>query len=98
MMILHRCDNPPCVRPDHLFLGDAGDNARDRVQKGRFIHLNRGENSGRAKLSETQALDIIADKRSAKILAGEYGVRPDTITAIKRGASWRHLQIGLGKS
>ena len=73
MMILHRCDNPPCVRPDHLFLGDAGDNARDRVQKGRFIHLNRGENSGRAKLSETQALDIIADKRSAKILAGEYG-------------------------
>ena len=38
MQICHRCDNPPCCRPDHLFLGTAADNAADREQKGRGRH------------------------------------------------------------
>lgn len=41
LMVCHHCDNPACVRPDHLFQGDNGDNIRDAVRKGRFAPHNR---------------------------------------------------------
>ena len=70
--VLHHCDNPPCVRPDHLFLGDRGDNARDMAAKGRQ-HVQRhperrpicprelkvrGERHYAAKLTADQVLEI----------------------------------------
>lgn len=48
--VLHKCDNPPCVRPEHLFLGSTYDNNRDRAAKGRSAPL-RGETNGMAKLT-----------------------------------------------
>lgn len=43
LMVCHRCDNPPCVRPDHLFLGTAGDNSRDAESKGRLANPMKGK-------------------------------------------------------
>jgi len=70
LWVLHRCDNRPCVRPDHLFLGTNLDNIADRVAKGRSASGDRngsriakgayqqGEKSTNAKLTSTQVIDI----------------------------------------
>jgi Flp pilus assembly pilin Flp len=76
MFICHTCDNPPCVNPEHLWLGTALDNARDRAAKGRSAH-NRphsagpGERNGRALLTETQVREIIElHEREGRRLVG----------------------------
>lgn len=47
--VLHTCDNPPCVNPDHLYLGTPADNARDRVER---VRGNHGSRNGGAKIAE----------------------------------------------
>lgn len=86
--VLHHCDNPLCVNPDHLFLGDHTTNMADKLDKGR---QSRGDQHGMSKLTERQALLIIVDERYLAEIAAEYAVSPTTISDIKRGRSWSHL-------
>lgn len=86
--ILHRCDNRICVNPDHLFKGDQIINMRDKVSKDR---QDRGEIHGMAKLSEDEAISIIADRRLQRLIAADHGVSVPTVSDIKRGRSWAHL-------
>lgn len=95
MMVCHHCDNPPCVRKEHLFLGTRADNAADAVAKDRH---SRGERNRQNKLTDAAVLDILARfKRTsykvsnARELAEEYGVNTGQIYGIARGKYWKHL-------
>jgi hypothetical protein len=89
--VLHRCDNPPCVRPDHLFLGTNADNLADRNAKGRQA---RGERQASAKLTPEAVRHIrlwVASGETAYAIAKSYAVDPKTIKGIIRGRTWRHV-------
>lgn len=93
MQVLHRCDNPICVNPDHLFLGTQADNIRDMDKKGRRARVGpQGERAPSAKLTEDQVRAIRSDERSRNVVAVEYGVRKSAIYKIRRRATWRHVQ------
>lgn len=81
LFVLHRCDNPPCVRPSHLFLGTAADNSKDMVAKGRY-------RSGTARLTPDEVRSIRASHENAADLARTVGVSAHAIRAIRRGARW----------
>jgi hypothetical protein len=87
----HRCDNPPCVNPAHLFAGDAKENARDMDQKGRRVNVpNRGQANGQAKLTEADVRWIRSQHGvSTKELARHLHVSTSLIRQIKRGDAWR---------
>jgi hypothetical protein len=97
--ILHRCDNPPCVNPSHLFAGTNLDNVRDAVAKGRNkatfkINPPRGEANVTAVLTCEQVLEarrMIASGYTYKHVGQCFNVGATTIHyAVKTG--WKHLK------
>lgn len=92
LYVLHKCDNPTCVNPAHLFLGTYQDNSDDMVRKGRAVHV-RGENHGCAKLTQAQVTEIrqrfSSSDISKKQLGKEYDVNETTISRIIKGKSWK---------
>jgi len=86
--VLHDCDNPPCVNPDHLFLGTEKDNADDKVSKGR---QSKGESHGCARLTREKVSEIRQLRaRGVKQLkvARMFGVGKATIADIEHGRTW----------
>lgn len=92
MCVLHRCDNPACVNPSHLFLGTHGDNMRDMVRKKRHAQPNqKGEANRNAKLTEEQIRSIRIDTRSQYQIARDYGIHQMTVSDILRRRIWKHV-------
>lgn len=91
--ILHKCDNPACVNPSHLFLGTMLDNSIDMFQKNRQRHL-KGEYNPVAKLTNEQVKEIkiqLVKGCKQSLLAKKYGVAYPTISHINSGFTWSHV-------
>src|SRR3990167_8959811 len=96
--VIHKCDNPPCVNPDHLWLGTHQDNMRDRSKKGRTSrHIGNldlgGEKHGSSKLKEKQVIEIRNLGKTGiyiqKELADLFGVHQTTINNILNNKYWK---------
>jgi len=86
--VLHRCDNPPCINPEHLFLGTHAENMHDAINKGRMNaqhpHLTADQVVAIRRRAATQPFTYSA-------LAQEYGVSKYAIFDVIKRRSWKHL-------
>lgn len=87
LLVLHKCDVASCVNPDHLFLGTHLDNERDKMSKGR----HKGEKLDPEKVREIKSLFAI-DYGDMKI-ARKFNVSYQTIYSIKKGRTWKDIEI-----
>ncbi len=89
MHVLHRCDQPGCVNPNHLFLGTHLDNMADREAKGRNNPV-RGEAQGTAKLTEADVRKIRAASGKQRDIAKEFGITQANVWSIRARKTWAH--------
>lgn len=93
LMVCHSCDNPPCVNPNHLWIGTNLDNQIDAMNKGRK-KTARGEKARGAKLTEKKVLEIREILKTGicqRRIAEKYGMAYSAITYIKQRKTWNHI-------
>lgn len=94
LQVCHTCDNPKCVNPDHLFLGTAKDNMRDRSNKGRTLDCER---SPRAKITDAIARAIFLSDETHATIARKHGVSVGTVYFIRARRTWVRATDGLSR-
>ncbi len=92
MEVCHKCDNPRCINPEHLFLGTKQDNMKDREEKGRNV-IFTGEEQPRSKLTKKAVKDArwehVFKGTSFQRLANRYGVSKKTMQNAIKGITWK---------
>jgi hypothetical protein len=105
--VLHKCDNPPCVRPSHLFLGTQQDNNEDRDRKGRVARGDRngsrtrpdrravGERCGSSRMTEKRVRRLrrayATGRWNQRQLAARYGISQQQVSTITSRKHWKHI-------
>ena len=89
--VLHKCDTPSCVNPEHLMLGSQSKNMADMVSKNRDAI---GEKHGNAKLRLNSVIDILESANGPTELAKKHGISPSTVCDIRAGRSWVRATSG----
>ena len=87
LQVLHSCDNPKCVNPDHLFEGTQLDNVADAKNKKRARGVPNNRHS--AKITKEQADAIRRSNESNTVLAKRYNISWTSISQIKSGKTWK---------
>jgi predicted DNA binding protein len=106
-VVAHKCDNPACYNPDHLFACTQKQNLEDMKEKGRSAKgdkhrskkhpelILKGESIGNSKLTECQIKQIrdmyIPRKVSLTMIAKEFGIAFQTVSKIVNNQSWKHI-------
>lgn len=95
LFICHKCENPGCVNPSHLFTGTCKDNTQDMLQKNRGSAppILNGEEHGNHKLTEKEVIEIYNSSLDMKTLGLLYNVTTTTIHRILTGKAWKHLNL-----
>lgn len=97
--VCHKCDNPSCINPKHLFLGTRKENMQDSKRKGRQNPARaKGEETGSSKLTNDQVISVFKSAKagvSLSQIAKTYNVRKQTIWSIAHGKSWTHITGAL---
>ena len=105
--VCHRCDNPSCCNPDHLFLGTPEENSRDMVSKKRSAlesrngmcnnteGFNQGQRNGSAKLTDEIALQVFNADGTQREIAERFGISQTHVGQIKRKVNWRHIHVDV---
>jgi hypothetical protein len=95
LFVCHRCDNPPCANPAHLFAGTAADNNKDCARKGRtYSRPVKGELNPRARLTDSMVAIIrqrAAGGDIARVIASDIGMSRRSVSRVIMRHTWTHL-------
>lgn len=99
LVVCHKCDNPPCVNPDHLFSGTHSDNMKDCAAKGRLKLTLAGANlptmfgtdNAKAKMNPDKVVLIRASTDPIKAIARRFGIDPKTVRQIRNREIWKQV-------
>jgi len=92
LQVCHKCDNPPCCNPNHLFLGTQEENHADKARKGRSP---KGSRNWMSNISERHVLEIRQlrkDGLTNQQIARRFACSPSTISHICTGRTWKHVK------